>query len=86
MSLYETKMPAYLAMSRGDLIAEILAAGDPAKAHLEAVEAAMLEDDGEIPAPTPAQKDAFEIVRIANSVLKERFGVTIEFHYTSEEL
>ena len=80
-SLYEKKMPAYLAMSRGDLIAEILAAGDPAVGHFEKVEEAMRADAEELPEPTEVERDAMEIVRIANGVLKERFGVTVEFHY-----
>lgn len=91
-SIYETKMPAYLAMSKGDLVAAILAAGEPVKDYL-----AEKQDDapnpiahalgftdvpGEEPQETPqAIKDAGETVRVANNVLRERFGITVEFHY-----
>lgn len=91
-SIYETKMPAYLAMSRGDLIAEVLNAGEPVKDYLAEKHAdgpqslAGILGIGDVPgeeaAGTPQTvKDNGEIVRIANNVLRERFGITVEFHY-----
>lgn len=72
MSIYEEKMPAYLAMSRGDLIAEILDAGAKVHTHLESTK-------GDDEAPEPPETE-HERVRIANDVLRERFGITIHFH------
>lgn len=72
MSIYEEKMPSYLAMSRGDLIAEVLDAGQKVHDFLE--ETAGMDEP---PEPPELQH---ERVRIANDVLRERFGITIHFH------
>lgn len=78
MSIYEEKMPAYLVMSRGDLIAEVLEAGGVVHTHLEQEAPPDFgEDAPERPKPV---EDAGERVRIANEVLRERFGIVIHFH------
>lgn len=77
MSIYEEKMPSYLAMSRGDLIAEILEHGVPVNEHL-AENDDFLEEADKLPEGIARSE---EIVRIANDVLRERFGFTINFYY-----
>jgi hypothetical protein len=86
-SIYELKMPAFLAMSKGDLIAEIIEKGNVVSEHLaeqqkepatDIMEAIMLPSPDAAPSDV---RDANEVVRIANDVLRERFGITIQFHY-----
>lgn len=72
MSIYEEKMPAYLAMSRGDLIAEILAADDLCQKWL----ADHIASNHEL-ASTPEVQAAKERIRIANNVLEERFNLEL---------
>jgi hypothetical protein len=85
-STYETKMPSYLAMSRGDLIAEVLSAGEIVHEDMEAVTAALVEEEEPHP-ESEAVIDARERVRIANGVLRERFNIAIHFYgdYMPEE-
>lgn len=94
-SIYETKMPAYLAMSRADLIAEVLAHGEIVSAFLDEHQDATEAEGGDAAdmvvhifggsAPDePAHvESAREVVRIANDVLKERFNIQINFWYGS---
>jgi hypothetical protein len=82
--IYDEKMPSYLAMSRGDLIAEILEHGGPVNDHLAAQEPQSMFSDEPEPEVPEAIKRSEEIVRVANDVLRERFGFTINFFYTPE--
>lgn len=84
MSVYEEKMPAYLAMSRGDLIAEVLEHGVPVNEHFATEPPPSMFSDEPEPEVPATVKRGEEIVRIANAVLKERFGFTINFFYTPD--
>lgn len=92
MNLYEQKMPAYLAMSRADLIAEILEQGDRVSEWLtdnpehtgvaSALAVALGSDDGESGTEMPKDiQRCRDTVGIANDCLRQRFGITIEFTY-----
>jgi hypothetical protein len=73
MNLYEQKMPAYLAMSEADLVAEVMANGKAVTAWYEQTSA---DDDADQPENI---KNAEDILRIANHVLSERFGYHVHF-------
>lgn len=93
MNLYEEVMPKYLAMSRADLIAEILEKGQPMRDFLEKQadpDFAEVEPEGfeemmgmtaNLAQPPKEVERAANEMAFANDVLKNRFGLTIEFHY-----
>jgi hypothetical protein len=85
-SIYETKMPAYLAMSRADLMSEMLSIMDRLQVFMQSTTIDEIKEDFAERGPEAVPqnvRDDRETLRIANNVLSERFQLHI--HFTSEE-
>lgn len=85
-TIFETKMPAYLVMSRGDLVAETLSIIDRIQTAMsgpegEAMREAFFEEG---PSALPQSlRDDRETLRVVNNALADRFQIHI--HPTSDD-